>query len=343
MDRVAPQYTNANCLAEDFSGWLPIRLFPRDGTVWIDWVYRGDHAFREPFFREDAQILLRDPFNVAFRRYTPIEDAVDWFNRVGTPRAPLKALIGHASRCGSTLVTQMLAHLQTHVVMSEPPMLDVLLSIRRQLPQVTRAQQVLWLRTLMLALGQAPGRERHLIVKLDAWHILDPHFALLAEAFPEVPKLFLYRHPVEIAASMFAEPSSYMIAGMVTAYAGLEVANAPEVSAEDFIADMLGGFLDAAAARCEMGSLIPVHYPSLPEAVWTGHAATFGLAGDPDEVSRLRAISLRNAKSPKKNFTLDSERKRAEVSELLRTKVMARCSASYERLLRLNESVSSQA
>lgn len=338
MDHVAATCTNPLPGSESFEGWLPIRLFPRDGTVWIDWIYRGDYAFREPFFREDAQALLRQPFNVAFRRYTPIQHAIDWFNRAGKPQAPLKALIGHASRCGSTLVAQMLAHLPTHVVMSEPPMLDVLLSIRGRLPHVTRAEQVLWLRTLMFALGQAPGSEQHLIVKLDAWHVLDPHYDLLAEAFPEVPKIFLYRHPVEIAASMFAQPSSYMIAGMVTEYAGLEAASRPPIPKEDFIADTLGGFLDAAAARCESGGMIPVHYPSLPHVVWTTLASALGLTGGAEEMASLHATSLRNAKLPKMNFQVDSARKREEASELLRTRVMARCGATYERLLRLTES-----
>lgn len=325
--------------ADDFTGWLPIRLFPHEGTLWVDWCYRGTHRFCESFFRDDVHILLREPFNRAFRRYTPITALVAWASEADgrVPRAPLKALIAHASRCGSTLVAQLLAQLPTHVVMSEPPMVDVILSIRSKLPHVTPDDQVLWLRALIFALGQAPASEQHLVIKLDPWHVLD--WAVLQAAFPGVPAIFLYRDPVEIAASMFTQPSAYMAAGMATAYnrdSG-SAGNEATMRMEDFIARDLGKVFDAGATLCEAGSLLPVAYASLPGVVWNNLRGVLGLHGGVEELSLLQQTATRDAKSPTLTFEPDSARKQRETSPLLRELVTARCGAAYARLLQLTE------
>ena len=323
----------------DFTGWLPIRVFPKGGTAWIDWVYRGDYRFQDSFFRDDINYLLRKPFNRTFRRYTPIAEMVDWAERTrgsGMVRAgfaPLKALVSHASRCGSTLVAQMLAQLSTHVVMSEPPMVDAILRIHSHLPDVTREAQIRWLRALIFALGQAPAAEQHLVIKLDAWHVRD--HALLAEAFPAVPWIFLFRDPVEIAASMFTQPSAYMAAGMVTAYSGLAEGQASGMRMEHFVARALGIVFDAAVPLCETQGVTPVPYPSLPSAVWTRLGDVMGLSGDASELATLQQAATRDAKAPNMNFEPDSQRKQREAPALLRELVSARCNAAYQRLLNL--------
>lgn len=323
--------------ATDFTGWLPIRLFPQDGTLWVDWIYRGSHAFRDSFFRDDVQRLLRQPFNLAFRRYTPITAMVEWAatghrNAPGARHVPLKALLAHTSRCGSTLVAQMLAQLPTHIVMSEPPMVDVVLRIRSTLPQVTREEQIIWLRALVFALGQAPGHEQHLVIKLDAWHVLE--WSLLQDAFPQVPALFLYRDPVEIAASLFTQPSAYMVTGMITAYSrrGDGCAEAPFTTA-GFIARDLGALFDAGVALCQSRALRPVHYPSLPAAVWTELASLLGLSGDAQQFATLQAASKQDAKMPSTTFEHDSQRKQLNASVELRAAISERCLASYNCLL----------
>jgi gluconate kinase len=323
----------------DFTGWLPIRVFPNDGTAWVDWVYRGDYRFQDSFFRDDITYLLRKPFNRAFRRYTPIADMVNWADRSRGRAgfAPLRALVAHASRCGSTLVTQMLARLPSHVVMSEPPMVDAILRIHSRLPNVSRDEQIRWLQALIFALGQTPGAERHLVIKLDAWHIRD--HALLSDALPGVPWIFLYRDPVEIAASMFTQPSAYMAAGMVTAYSGLADNEALDMRMEDFIARDLGLVFDAAVPVCEQHSVTPVHYPSLPDAVWTELADVLGLSRDAGELALLQQAATRDAKAPSLTFEPDSARKQREASALLRQLVTARCADSYQRLLALSAQV----
>ena len=319
--------------APDFAGWLPIRLFVREATVWVDWCYRGDTALRAPFFQDDVRRLVSRPFNTAFRRYTPIAELVTWTRQsAGKVRvAPLKALVAHVSRCGSTLVSQMLAHQPTHVVMSEPPMLDMLINIRHRLPQVSREQQIEWLRALVYALGQAPAEEQHLVIKLDAWHIIERE--LITAAFPSVPWIFLYRDPVEVAASQFSQRASYMVPGMVSAVSRLvEVRASVRLPAEQHIAAVLGKFFEAGVSVCEEGGAIAVDYRALPSALWTGLRATLGLHADPETITALKARAERNAKAPPMMFEADSATKQNAATTALRDAVSASCGAAYARL-----------
>lgn len=319
--------------AGDFTDWLPIRLFVKDEALWVDWCYRGAALLRAPFFQDDVQRLLRVPFNLAFRRYTPMAELVRWANGVDARRrvAPLKAWVAHVSRCGSTLIGQMLAHQSTHVVMSEPPMFDLLVHVQHRLPHISRGQQIEWLRALVVVLGQAPAGERHLVIKLDAWHIVE--HALIAEAFPGVPWLFLYRDPLEVALSQFEQRASYMVPGVISTVTGRPHAqSAAGVSTEGHIAAVLGGFYEAGARVCEAGAALAVNYRALPEAVWGALSDTLGLSRDMASVAALKASAERNSKRPQMTFTPDSERKQREASTALREAVAASCAAAYARL-----------
>ena len=333
MDRVAPPASAVT----DFAGWLPIRLFVDGGTLWVDWCYRGDTRFTAPFFQDDVQRLLRAPFNMAYRRYTPISDLVNWAETAtrGSHHAPLKVLIAHASRCGSTLLSQMLAHQPTHVVMSEPPLLDTLVGIRARLPEVTHAQHLTWLRALVFALGQTPANETHLVIKLDAWHVLQHE--LLRAAFPEVPWLFIYRDPIEIAVSQLEQRASYMVPGMVTAMsAQTPTADAIAMGADSYIATVLGKIFSAGASVCSETGAQPLSYAALPQAVWGKLRPLLGLDDDAVTATALRATATRDAKAPSLTFAADTERKQRKATASLRAAVLMHCQGSYNHLLQLS-------
>lgn len=338
MDAAVDRLAASLAASQDFTGWLPIRLYVAEGTVWVDWCYRGDTRFEAGFFQHDIDVLLRSPFNQAFRRYTPIADMVTWAQRgaIGTGHAPLQALIAHVSRCGSTLVAQCLAHQATHVVMSEPPLLDTLLDIHGTLPDVTREQHIIWLRALVYALGQTPGNEQHLVIKLDAWHVLQHE--LLSAAFPGVPWLFIYRDPIEIAVSQFESRASYMVPGLQPALT--RVAPAAEASAmgtDAHIAHVLGKFFAAGALLCERGDARAVNYTELPGLMWDELLPYFGLTADGATLASLQATATRHAKRPTETFTPDTAGKQQRASAKLRAAVSLHCAASYNRLLAVRD------
>jgi hypothetical protein len=64
--------------SQRFAGWLPIRVFWRDSAFWVDWCYFGNTRLTAPFFRDSVTVALRQPFNQAFRRETPIAELQEW-------------------------------------------------------------------------------------------------------------------------------------------------------------------------------------------------------------------------------------------------------------------------
>ncbi|WP_434561272.1 sulfotransferase family protein [Pseudomonas sp. R1-6] len=301
-------------------GWLPIRVWQEAGEWRVDWCWFGDRRLSQPFFGDAVEEALRLPFNLVFRRQTPLDVLGQWQRQ--SPGLAPSAFIFHASRCGSTLISQMLAQLDDHIVISEPPPLDALL--RSDLPPAGRRVA---LKGLVSAYGQRRrGGEQRLVIKLDAWNIGE--LALLRECFPDTPRLFLYRDPLEIAVSHLRRPGMHMVPGLI----GASVLDdeLPFVSQEDFISRRVGRLLTTGLEHCQAFAAMAVDYTELPEAMTGRLAAFFGL--DDEQRRRVFAKVGQHAKQPAQAFTGDSEDKRREASALLHERVRCYAQAPYEAL-----------
>lgn len=312
-----------------FDGWLPIRIWGSAGQWQVDWCWFGDTPLHQPFFRDAVEEALRLPFNQAFRRQTPLSALTDW--QTLSPGLAPSAFILHASRCGSTLISQMLARLDDHVVISEPPPLDTLL--RSELPVAERRAAITG---LLSAYGQRRrGREQRLVIKLDAWNIGE--WPWLHECFPDTPWLFVYRDPLEIAVSHLRRPGMHMVPGMLGECVLDD--DLPFVGREDFIARRLGRLLEAGRLHCADFDGLAVNYSELPEAM-TGRLARF-FQLSPEQCEQALAGSAQHAKQPSQTFVADGESKRREASPLLQARVEGCARAPYEalELLRLGRQI----
>jgi hypothetical protein len=309
----------------NLEGWLPIRVWQEAGQWQVDWCWFGDTRLHQPFFRDAVEDALRLPFNQAFRRKTALSTLADW--RACSPGLTPSAFIFHASRCGSTLVSQMLAQLDNHIVISEPPPLDALL--RSDLPAVERRAAI---KGLLSAYGQCRrGVEQRLVIKLDAWNIGE--LPLLRECFPETPWLFLYRDPLEIAVSHLRRPGVHMVPGMI----GTSVLDDefPFSGREDYIARRLGRLLALGLAQCQVFGGWAVNYSELPQAMAGRLAAFFAL--DIEQRRQVFAAVGQHAKQPSQVFVGDGDDKRREASALLRERVERWAREPYEALEQLRK------
>ncbi len=104
--------------------WLPTDVTSGSDGPLIEWLHFAADPLDRPFYQDSIQRARALPFNRLMRCTTPLS-ALDVFADVPAP----DGLIFHMSRCGSTLVAQMLGSLPASIAVSEPPPLDTLIQL----------------------------------------------------------------------------------------------------------------------------------------------------------------------------------------------------------------------
>ncbi|SEC28773.1 hypothetical protein SAMN05519104_1095 [Rhizobiales bacterium GAS188] len=315
--------------------WVPTQLRWTPAGALVDWCHLGELRFTAPFFEQTIGKAMAHPFNLLFGHSTPLAT----LEHEEFELRPA-GLIFHMSRCGSTLVTQMLAALRRNVVLSEPGPLDQIVRAPSRQVGATADMLVHWLRAMTAAFGRRRYKEeRDLFIKFEAWHVL--LLPLIRRAFPDVPWVFLYRHPVEVMASLARLQSKQMFPGSIDpALIGLDLPRSAAMSADLYGAVLLEQICGAAIAHHGIiGGGLLLAYRELPEAALTRMLTHFGLRYGTDELSRMREAALRDAKRPDLRYADESEAKRRDASAEIRDLAATRLAPLYDRLeaLRLAE------
>lgn len=314
-------------------GWLPAWAGWRDGALQVEWCHFGAEPLREPFFQDSVTRAMRRPVNQLLRHRTPIEALGRRCARF--PGLHPSGFVFHTSRCGSTLVAQMLAAIRGNVVLSEAPPLDAVLGMRDvagvAVPEIRRAE---WLRWMLAALSQprVPG-DRHVFVKFDAWHAA--HLPLIRRTFPDVPWVFLYRDPREVLASQLRQAGAFLVPGALEGAGGLGASGAlPGETVAGRLAGLLKACCEAACAALPGGSGLLVNYAELPEAFTGAIAAHFGLDLDGDDRAAVEECARHDAKSPGLPYERRSDAVTADDSQAVAT-IETRVLPVYRELERL--------
>ncbi len=290
-------------------GWLPTYSVPSAGPPLFDWLWFGARQLTSSFFEDEARIASALPLNWLLRIRTGLDALIA--GAASEPVAPLQGLIFHMSRCGSTLIAQMLGAVPGTIVASEPTPLDAIL-LWAWRDQLSPAEANPAIRAMVAALGRRRGTAaQRLFIKTDAWHtILLP---LLRAAFPEVPWLYLFRDPLEVVVSHQTMPGIQTVAGiMPEALFGIEDGiGMPPLDYTSRVFDAIGR---AAIAHRSLGGGLFVEYPDLVRAAPTLIAAHFGLDLNRDDLAAMAATARRDSKAPDFAFEPDSAVKRARAS-----------------------------
>ena len=309
-------------------GWLPSRVYLHDDKVQVEWMLLGQTRLQEPFYEDTLRRLLGAPFHHVFRRKTSTEEMVAW--GVEHPGVPLRGLIFHLSRCGSTLLSQQLAELPRNIVASEPAPLDSMLRARLKLPELPRETQVQWVRAVVAALGQSRNGEEGLYIKMDCWdtHEID----LMLEAFPDTPWIFLYREPEEVMIQHQQLPAMWLIPSMLDPRAlRLEQSDWRPDAREVYAARGLAKICDAglAAVRKHRGGVL-VNYTELPEAMCGRLLHHFGLREE--DIPVMRERGRHDAKVPRAAFAGDDAFDSVDALKKVRVAVATYLQPSYDAL-----------
>ena len=310
-------------------GWIPLRVYSSASGLMIDWCNIGAQRFTESFFEQTVSRALANPVLRLLRRQTPIETAEAMADE--RPALTPTAFIFHLSRCGSTLVSQMLAAVPRNVVISEAPPLDQVLQAQLMNPAVTRSQQVRWLRGLIRALGWPRTGETGYFIKWDSWHIRA--LPLIHEAFPTVPWMFLYRDPVEVMVSHTRMRGSQMVPGLIDSRIfGPDWSSVPVLPLDEYGARVLGRLCEAALEHLSVGDGRLVNFTELPDAV-LGRLAPI-LGGDYTRAERERMLQTcrTHAKQRSLPYVDDAAAKQRAATTELRQLANRWVAEPYQRL-----------
>ncbi len=174
--------------------WIPIKLLEEPNNDLCRWLYVGKEKFSAPFFDETISACKSLPENSHLKRSISSVGLLPTWAK-GVESISPTAFIFHISRCGSTLVSQLLDVPKNHLTLSEVPFFDELL--RHGLKNNCMDSSLEQLKaSIAFYASKRDETYQKLFVKTDSWHI---HFYNeLRTLYPNTPFFFLYRKPDEV-------------------------------------------------------------------------------------------------------------------------------------------------
>ncbi|HUJ15256.1 MAG TPA: hypothetical protein VL284_15825 [Thermoanaerobaculia bacterium] len=280
----------------------------------IDWCAMPDRNLREAFFDQSiARRLSLDPGSLSSSSISTLPAEND-------PADRFAGFIFHGSRCGSTLVAQMLAAIDGHSVLSEPAILD----------QVLRSEEggTNLLRGVMNAFRRW-GAGRRLFVKFIAATVVDA--PRISDDTADVPRLFLYRDPVEVVTSLVGSQSERIPPGLMEKGLLPQADRRNDMRPAEFWARVVGRQYEAALRF----AIHPVNYTQVIDendgTIWRH----FGLHPTEAEKALMSSVRGRNAKEPSRSYEVTTRTATPEI----RAAVDRFAFEAYERLERARRSL----
>lgn len=316
--------------------WIPVSIDLRSSPAAVTWLEVGETAFAEPFFQQTVERFCADHPD-ARRLTTGLEELLA-AEAAGARREPA-GFIFHMSRCGSTLVANLLRALRHSRVIAEAPALNQILGMPAASSALTDRQgcadALAVLRAAVHALGGRPGGPY--FVKFSSWNVF--YLPLVRAAFPEVPWVFVYRHPVEVMVANLAREGSWMRARSSPAVAagvtGLDPGEVAGLAPEEYCARALARFCRAAVESPAEGRLF-VNHRDLSLTLLPTLLAFFRVTASEEERAAMAATMRFDAKDPERHrlFTPDAVARQAAASPRVRALAEEWVMEPYEQLER---------
>lgn len=321
---------------EKLKGWLPVDAVLRGGRPHVEWMDMNGVVLSEPFFQQTVERVGKTHAHGAalltdINALIQLEKITDSLRPTG--------FIFHASRCGSTLVSNACGALRDALVFSEPRAADKLLG-HFFLPGVGEGfQSHIWeifLRGAVSALGQRrSGLERHFFIKFSCCGALQ--MDRVRRIWPDAPFVFVYRDPFEIMVSNMKNVPDWMrVEGQeehTAAMLGVTPCEVLGMSGEEFCARALGKFYEAAGGRADAKTLL-LDYEQISARSLLEVVRFFGITPSHEEVEAVKRVSRLYSKDTRRRrgFEADAVSKRDEASPLIKEMAGRWASEPYERL-----------
>jgi hypothetical protein len=172
-------------------GMVPHRSAPKQSSV--HFLRAGAARFTEPFFDHTLEKLVSAGGRSTKLSFGELREVV------GPDLPGPRAVVLHTGRCGSTLLTRMLAHDRGTMAVSEPGAISVLIKDAQRDPN-RRGDDEAAFKDLIVVLDRFAGRRKQRqVVKFPSWVATDA--ARVGRLLPETPLVFVHRPAADVVAS----------------------------------------------------------------------------------------------------------------------------------------------
>jgi len=193
--------------------WIPYKLTTNGDLLLCNWLNTYGEPFTEPFFDETIlKCRVMDGRNAGISSVSDLAMVSEWANQVNVVEPT--AFIFHVSRCGSTLVSQLLTMQDENIVLAEVPFFDDILRLPYKYPDFEQDAIGKLFTDAVKYYGQKrTGKEHSLFIKTDSWHMF--FYKQLREFYPATPFIILYRKPDEVFNSHRKQPGMQAVNGLI--------------------------------------------------------------------------------------------------------------------------------
>ena len=290
----------SSVLSNELKSWVPWKL----SNSQCEWLFTGNRKFTEPFF-DDTVLVCRnlDENRKHYKVISELEMLPEWADDTNTLIPSV--IIFHVSRCGSTLLSQLLALDETHIVLSEVPFFDALLRLPYKEHAIETKIACNYLNAAIKYYGQKKsGNEKYLFIKSDSWHL---HFyAQLRALFPSAHFILLYRNPLEVIQSHQKQRGMQSVPGIIEPAVFGFSKNIDEPNLDIYLANVLTGYFRVMIEITKNDPLaLPVNYKEGMNNILKKVTAFTGLPVTKEIEERITDRSRFHAKHPHQLFTED--------------------------------------
>ena len=237
-------------------GLLPAAVDPHTET--IIWADAGESDLREWQFLFSLSAIAKEAGGHVPTIRTHLEDLPHLEQAIGDT-IPVSGFIFHMSRCGSTLLGNVLNRSPRHVAINQPgPLQDGFWTYATEhwkhpsLPAENRAKndrdKNLFQHLVRAILRRRSDAGSKGFIKFRSWSVLFVDF--IQNAFPDIPCVFMYRKPIEVLASVVQKKNVAEFATMAqkTFLAGDKKHASPDVDNLDFMTACYANYFKKALA-----------------------------------------------------------------------------------------------
>jgi hypothetical protein len=280
-------------------GWIPIKQLDEPNADLCRWLFTGDKKFTEPFFDETISVCRSLAENGHLRRsISSINILPEWSKDLDAIKPT--AFIFHVSRCGSTLIAQLLGMQPQNIVLSEVPFFDDLLrhgfkTKTNILPQLKAA--------IAFYATKRNDEYENLFIKSDSWHV---HFYdALRLLYPTVPIFLLYRRPDEVLRSQQKKRGMQAIPNLLDAdIFGFDKDVISHKPLDEYMAMVLETYFEKFVGIAQKDSnTFPVNYSEGGISIVEKIANTTGIKFTDIEITAMKDRASFHGKFPEQIFS----------------------------------------